>query len=80
MEDRTSGTEGKPSDADAPTSVSNQNREEAQPGLDDDQPDAPREDEAQGGARERGRRSESGGRVGGAGEGSQATGHPDNAG
>jgi hypothetical protein len=60
--------------------LSDQNREESSypPAASGTGP-AQRQDE-EGGAQRRGEEAEDGGRTGGAGEGSQATGHPENAG
>jgi hypothetical protein len=81
MPDRRTDTDRTFGESDPAASVSNQNREENAPGADGGT-EHRREDtgSGEGGAQERGSDSEQGGRVGGAGEGSQATGQPSNAG
>ncbi|HWC86312.1 MAG TPA: hypothetical protein VG388_07225 [Solirubrobacteraceae bacterium] len=70
---------GEPDTTDPPGSVSNQNQEEAEAGH--DTPGAgPRSGESRGAGSSDAEGESSGSRPGAASEGSQATGHPDNAG
>ncbi len=74
MDERTSDTAETFGSQDAPSDASNQNNEE---------PSAPHggaENSGAGADDDKGSRKEKAGRPGGAGEGSQATGHPENAG
>jgi hypothetical protein len=81
MPDRRTDTDRSIGDSDAPASVSDQNREESHPGAQDHVEERGEDTgSGQGGAQERAGQAEQGGRVGGASEGSQATGHPSNAG